>query len=122
MSKEPDQRLPDELHEHVETFSLIFEAFGFQRMGGRMFALMLLSNEEMFTQAQLAAELNASTGSVSTMIRLLDARSQLTSDHYTNYLNLEGRLPGCRNRLLAQIDDALKRPETEFRPFFVGDQ
>ena len=57
-----------------------------------------------------------------TMIRLLDASSQLTSDHYTNYINLEGRLPGCRSRLLAQIDEALKRPKTDFRPFFVGDQ
>ena len=57
-----------------------------------------------------------------TMIRLLDAPSQLTSDHYTNYINLEGRLPGCRNRLLAQIDEARKRPETDFRPFFIGDQ
>jgi hypothetical protein len=57
-----------------------------------------------------------------TMIRLLDVPSQLTSDHYTNYINLEGRLPGCRKRLLAQIDDARKRPETDFRPFFVGDQ
>ena len=56
------------------------------------------------------------------MIRLLDAPSQLTSDHYTNYISLEGRLPGCRHRLLAQIDDALKRPETDFRPFVVGDQ
>ncbi len=57
-----------------------------------------------------------------TMIRLLDVPSQITSDHYTNYINLEGRLPGCRNRLLAQIDDARKRPETDFRSVFVGDQ
>ncbi|WP_319408605.1 radical SAM protein [uncultured Desulfosarcina sp.] len=57
-----------------------------------------------------------------TMIRLLDAPSQLTSDHYTNYINLEGRLPDCRNRLLAQIDEARKRPESDFRPFFIGDQ
>jgi radical SAM superfamily enzyme YgiQ (UPF0313 family) len=57
-----------------------------------------------------------------TMIRLLDGPSQLTSDHYTNYLNLEGRLPGCRNRLLTQIDEALQRPETDFRPFFIGDR
>jgi radical SAM superfamily enzyme YgiQ (UPF0313 family) len=56
------------------------------------------------------------------IIRLLDAPSQLTSDHYTNYLNLEGRLPGCRSRLMEQIEDALKRPETDFRPFFIGDQ
>ena len=57
-----------------------------------------------------------------TMIRLLDVSSQLTSDHYTNYINLEGRLPKCRDRLLAQIDAALKRPETDFRPFFIGNQ
>jgi radical SAM superfamily enzyme YgiQ (UPF0313 family) len=57
-----------------------------------------------------------------TMIRLLDAPSLLTSDHYTNYLNLAGRLPGCRNRLIAEIDNALKRPESTFRPFFIGDQ
>ncbi len=66
------QLLPDELHQHVETFSLIFERFGFQRMGGRMFALMLLRDEPLITQAQLAEELDASTGSVSTMIRLLE--------------------------------------------------
>lgn len=56
------------------------------------------------------------------MIRLLDVPSQLTSDHYTNYINLVGRLPECRNRLLAQLDDALQRPETDFRPFYIGDQ
>ena len=64
--------LPPELHEHVEKFSLIFERFGFQRMGGRMFALMLLRDEPLYTQAELAEELDASTGSVSTMIRLLE--------------------------------------------------
>jgi radical SAM superfamily enzyme YgiQ (UPF0313 family) len=58
----------------------------------------------------------------SAMIRRIDVPSQLTSDHYTNYINLEGRLPGSRDRLLAQIDEALKRPETDFRPFFIGDQ
>ncbi|WP_319525008.1 radical SAM protein [uncultured Desulfosarcina sp.] len=56
------------------------------------------------------------------LIRLLDAPSHLTSDHYTNYINLEGRLPECRGRLLAMIDAALKRPESDFRPFFIGDQ
>ncbi len=64
--------LPDELHEHVEQFSLIFERFGFPRMGGRIFALMLLRDEPLCTQAQIAEELDASTGSVSTMIRLLE--------------------------------------------------
>lgn len=54
------------------------------------------------------------------MIRLIDIPSELCSDHYTNYINLEGRLPESRSRLLEQIDAALQRPESEFRPFFVG--
>jgi radical SAM superfamily enzyme YgiQ (UPF0313 family) len=57
-----------------------------------------------------------------TLIRLIDSPCMLTSDHYTNYLNLEGRLPTHRRRLLEEIEAALKRPETEFRPFFVGNQ
>ena len=48
--------------------------------------------------------------------------TELTSDHYTNYIDLSGRLPGEKERLLAQIDAALKRPESSFRPFFIGDQ
>ena len=56
------------------------------------------------------------------MIRLLDVSSQLTSDHYTNYINLEGELPGCKKQLLIKIEDAIKMPETTFRPVFVGSQ
>jgi len=52
----------------------------------------------------------------------LDTRSRLTSDHYTNYINLEGRLPEDRKRLLETVQAALKRDETDFRPFFVGNQ
>ena len=50
-----------------------------------------------------------------TIIRMLDAPSLLTSDHYTNYINLDGRLPGDRTRLLLQIDRALERPESTVR-------
>jgi hypothetical protein len=31
-------------------------------------------------------------------------------------------LPEDKDRLLRQLDDALKRPESSFRPFFVGTQ
>ncbi|MFW5854099.1 MAG: radical SAM protein [Thermodesulfobacteriota bacterium] len=55
------------------------------------------------------------------LIEHLQARSYLTSDHYTNYINLEGRLPQDRPRLLKQIRSALARPESDFRPFFIGD-
>jgi DNA-binding Lrp family transcriptional regulator len=71
-TNDPSLLIPEELHEHVETFSLIFERFGFQRMGGRIFALMLLRDDPFVTQAQLAEELKASQGSISTMIRLLE--------------------------------------------------
>ena len=54
------------------------------------------------------------------MIKNLDAISYLTSDHYTNYINLEGRLPEEKTRFLDQIDYALKRDEKSFRKFFVG--
>ena len=54
------------------------------------------------------------------MIRNLQASSYLTSDHYTNYINLEGRLPEGKTRLLEKIDAALKRDEQSFRPFFIG--
>lgn len=46
----------------------------------------------------------------------------LASDHYTNYLNLSGRLPEDKGRLVAEIDRALFRDESSFRPFFVGTQ
>ena len=54
------------------------------------------------------------------MIGGLQVSSFLTSDHYTNYINLEGRLPEAKARLLETIDAALKRDEQSFRPFFIG--
>ena len=57
-----------------------------------------------------------------TLINGLDCRSFLASDHYTNYLNLEGRLPQDKSALLKRIEAALKRDEGSFRPFFIGQQ
>lgn len=48
--------------------------------------------------------------------------TSIRSDHYTNYISLSGELPEDKDRLLRRIDDALKRPESSFRPFFVGTQ
>lgn len=55
-------------------------------------------------------------------IRNLNASAYLASDHYTNYINIEGRLPEEKTRLLDEIASALKRKESAFRSFFVGDQ
>jgi radical SAM superfamily enzyme YgiQ (UPF0313 family) len=46
----------------------------------------------------------------------------LTSDHYTNYLNLSGKLPEDRERFLKEIDESLTWDENTFRPLFVGTQ
>ena len=54
------------------------------------------------------------------LIEGLSCETFLASDHYTNYVNLEGRLPRDRRSLLEQVDAALKLEETRFRPHFVG--
>ncbi len=56
------------------------------------------------------------------LVSKLTAHSFLTSDHYTNYINVRGRLPLEKNNILKQIEEALKNPETDFRPFFIGNQ
>jgi len=52
----------------------------------------------------------------------LDVKTYLTSDHYTNYINLEGHLPQDKSKLLDEITSALERDESEFRPFFIGSE
>jgi radical SAM superfamily enzyme YgiQ (UPF0313 family) len=52
----------------------------------------------------------------------LTISTTLTSDHYTNYINLCGWLPDDKPRLLNEIRQALERDESEFRPFFIGTQ
>jgi len=56
------------------------------------------------------------------LLENLDCDTQLLSDHYTNYLDLAGRLPRDKPRLLAEIEAALELPEASFRPIFVGTQ
>jgi radical SAM superfamily enzyme YgiQ (UPF0313 family) len=53
-------------------------------------------------------------------IENLRCRSSLMSDHYTNYLYIAGNLPDDRERLLGEIDDALRWDESRFRSFFIG--
>jgi radical SAM superfamily enzyme YgiQ (UPF0313 family) len=56
------------------------------------------------------------------LIENIQCGTTLTSDHYTNYLHLAGKLPEEKNRLLAEIDQALRWDPTCFRPSFVGTQ
>ena len=56
------------------------------------------------------------------LIENLACRTTLTSDHYTNYLNLSGYLPGDKHRLLDEIDRALNWAPDRFRALFIGTQ
>lgn len=56
------------------------------------------------------------------LVQDLTAHGELASDHYTNYINLTGRLPEDKPRFLRELDAALARPESSFRPLFIGDQ
>jgi radical SAM superfamily enzyme len=56
------------------------------------------------------------------IVRNLAVTSYLASDHYTNYINVEGKLPERQNEILNQIQTALARDASTFRPFFVGNE
>ena len=54
------------------------------------------------------------------LLKGLKVSSYLASDHYSNYVNLEGRLPQDKERLLASIRKTRLWEESAFRSFFVG--
>jgi len=56
------------------------------------------------------------------LLENLYCQTRLTSDHYTNYLDLSGNLPEDKKRLLDEIEQALTRDPGSFRPFFIGTQ
>ncbi len=49
------------------------------------------------------------------MIENLSGPTQLLSDHISNFLDVQGRLPNQRDALLEQIDEALDWPRRAFR-------
>ena len=56
------------------------------------------------------------------IIAALTGPLSLHSDHYTNHLNLAGRIPQDRDRLMGQIEAAGRLPRDAFRADFVGTQ
>lgn len=55
------------------------------------------------------------------LVENLDVSSYIVSDHYTNYTNVEGKLPEKKETILKHIKKELEKNESDFRPFFVGD-
>jgi hypothetical protein len=56
------------------------------------------------------------------LIENITCRTNLTSDHYTNYLDLSGKLPEDKEEFLGEIAHALSCDESRFRPYFIGTQ
>jgi len=54
------------------------------------------------------------------LIEGITAPVRVESDHYTNYVNVSGNLPEDRDKMAAVLKKALSRPESDFRPFFIG--
>ena len=56
------------------------------------------------------------------LIKNLKVTSKVYSDHYTNYISVNGKLPEDRQLMLATIQDALTREEKSFREVYIGNQ
>ncbi|MFH1581012.1 MAG: radical SAM protein [Pseudomonadota bacterium] len=56
------------------------------------------------------------------LIENLSISTVLTSDHYTNYLNLSGKLPEDKDRMIEAVNQALTLDSRRFRPNFIGTQ
>ena len=55
-----------------------------------------------------------------TLIKNLKVTSQIYSDHYTNYIQVNGKLPEDKENILKTIQKALKRDEKTFREVYIG--
>ncbi len=56
------------------------------------------------------------------LVAAINVPTRVVSDHYTNYVNVAGRLPGDKAGMLGVLRQALIRDESSFRPFFIGEE
>jgi radical SAM superfamily enzyme YgiQ (UPF0313 family) len=56
------------------------------------------------------------------LIGNLEVTSEIHSDHYTNYVNIRGKMPYDKERMLGILYEAQKKDESSFRPVYVGTQ
>ncbi len=54
------------------------------------------------------------------LISNLDVTGFVASDHYTNYIDVSGRMPKDRDKMLRALERAMQKPASEFRPVYVG--
>jgi len=56
------------------------------------------------------------------LIKNLKVTSKVYSDHYTNYIHVNGKLPEHRDSMLLTIKDALERDENTYKEVYIGTQ
>lgn len=56
------------------------------------------------------------------LIKNLKVTSKIRSDHYTNYIAVNGKLPEDRQLMLDAIENALTKDEKSFREIYIGNQ
>ena len=54
------------------------------------------------------------------LIKGLKVTSQIYSDHYTNYIQVNGKLPEDKDNMIKTIKNAIKRNEKSFREVYIG--
>jgi radical SAM superfamily enzyme YgiQ (UPF0313 family) len=74
---------------------------------------VLAGGFQMLTPHQVISETMA-------LLEGITIPTRVVSDHYTNYVNVAGKLPEDRDFLIQTLSQALKKEESAFRPFFIG--
>ena len=59
---------------------------------------------------------------IKTLLQHLTGPARLTSDHYTNYIDLNGSIPSQCNDMLKRVQKARQLPQEAFRPIYIGTQ
>ena len=54
------------------------------------------------------------------LLQGLEVTSQLVSDHYTNYIPVQGLLPKDKTKMLKEVKQALEQDESNFRKTYIG--
>jgi radical SAM superfamily enzyme len=56
------------------------------------------------------------------LIKNLRVTSEVFSDHYTNYIGVNGKFPEDKDLMLSIIENGLKRDENSFRAVYIGNK
>jgi len=54
------------------------------------------------------------------LISGLEVTSKVVSDHYTNYVQISGKLPEDKDQMLREIEQAMEQDESSFRDIYIG--